>query len=88
MFHVQGNVTYYCYSRQAGGVCPQATAADIQGFQSGMAACFQKAIDLGLSTIAVAPHLDDGLGYGEAATHSSSARILILHAHLYFSMRN
>nr|QOL01152.1 putative extracellular protein CSOL_075 [Pseudococcomyxa simplex] len=60
----QGNVTYYCYSRQAGGVCPQATAADIQGFQSGMAACFQKAIDLGLSTIAVAPHLDDGLGYG------------------------
>ncbi|CAL8461829.1 g1360 [Coccomyxa elongata] len=60
----QGNVTYYCYSRQAGGACPQATAADIQGFHSGMAACFKKAIDLGLSTIAVAPHLDDGLGYG------------------------
>lgn len=69
---VQGNVTYYCYSRQAGNVCPQATAADIEGFKSGMAACFKKAIDLGLSTIAVAPHLDDGLGYGAAAMLSST----------------
>ena len=58
-------MTYYCYNRQSGHTCPEATAADIANFQAGMTACFKKAVAIGLTTIAVAPHLDDGLGYGE-----------------------
>lgn len=90
---LQGNVTYYCYNRQAGNTCPQATAADISNFRTSMTACFKKAIDLGLSTIAVAPHLDDGLGYGKPLCSSSQtckgmvqsaetclARLLYFHA--------
>lgn len=65
LIHAQGNVTYYCFNRQSGHTCPEATAADIANFQAGMTACFKKAVSIGLTTIAVAPHLDDGLGYGK-----------------------
>lgn len=62
---VQGNVTYYCLDRSDGGQCPPPTAAQIAAFQSGMQACFRRAVDIGFTTLAVAPHLDDGLGLGE-----------------------
>ena len=65
---VQGNVTYYCIDRQSGGQCPQPTAAQIAAFQSGMQACFRRAVDVGFTTLAVAPHLDDGLGLGEPSS--------------------
>ena len=65
---VQGNVTYYCINRQSGGQCPQPTAAQIAAFQSGMQACFRRAVDVGFTTLAVAPHLDDGLGLGEPSS--------------------
>ncbi len=60
----QGNVTYYCLNREDGGQCPAPTAAQIASFQSGMQACFRRAVDVGFTTLAVAPHLDDGLGLG------------------------
>ena len=65
---VQGNVTYYCLDRSNGGQCPAPTDAQIAAFQSGMQACFRRAVDVGFTTLAVAPHLDDGLGLGK---HSS-----------------
>ena len=65
---VQGNVTYYCIDRQSGGQCPHPTAAQIAAFQSGMQACFRRAVDVGFTTLAVAPHLDDGLGLGESSS--------------------
>ena len=61
----QGNVTYYCLDRANGGQCPAPTDAQIASFQSGMQACFRRAVDVGFTTLAVAPHLDDGLGLGE-----------------------
>ena len=67
---MQGNVTYYCIDRQSGGQCPQPTAAQIAAFQSGMQACFRRAVDVGFTTLAVAPHLDDGLGLGEPGSPS------------------
>ncbi len=78
-YWAQSNVTYYCVNRQSGHTCPQATAADISAFQAGMTACFKKAIDLGLTTIGVAPHLDDGLGYG-ACIHTPL--FIPLHMHM------
>lgn len=58
-------MTYYCLNRADGGQCPPPTAAQIASFQSGMQACFRRAVDVGFTTLAVAPHLDDGLGLGE-----------------------
>ena len=72
---VQGNVTYYCIDRQSGGQCPQLTAAQIAAFQSGMQACFRRAVDVGFTTLAVAPHLDDGLGLGEPSSLPLLVRI-------------
>ena len=62
--NLQGNVTYYCLNRADGGQCPAPTDAQIASFQSGMQACFRRAVDVGFTTLAVAPHLDDGLGLG------------------------
>lgn len=67
---LQQNVTYYCTERVTanGGptpdTCSPVTASDISNFQTGMQACFQAAVNRGLS-IAITPHLDDGLGLGE-----------------------
>ncbi|KAK9785590.1 hypothetical protein WJX73_003263 [Symbiochloris irregularis] len=63
------NVTYYCTDRVTanGGptpdTCNPVSASDIATFQAGMQACFQAAVNQGLS-IAITPHLDDGLGLG------------------------
>ena len=57
-------MTYYCLNREDGGQCPAPTADQIASFQSGMQACFRRAVDVGFTTLAVAPHLDDGLGLG------------------------
>lgn len=70
LFWVQdgdGPVDHYCYDRQqqADGTwrCTPADEAAIQRFKDAMQRCFQRAVDAGLS-IALTPHLDDGLGQG------------------------
>ena len=70
LFWVQtgdGPVDHYCYDRHqdASGKwkCTPADPAKIAQFKGAMQRCFQKAVDENLS-IALTPHLDDGLGQG------------------------
>eukprot|EP00884_Botryococcus_braunii_P004939 jgi/Botrbrau1/14446/Bobra.0014s0091.1 len=61
-----GQVTYWCYTRSfptMQATCPEATEADRVAFRNAMAKCFNLAVSHGLS-IAVTPHVDDGLGLG------------------------
>lgn len=45
--------------------CPEATEAEQMAFRDAMAKCFALAVSHGLS-IAVTPHVDDGLGLGDS----------------------
>lgn len=58
----QGKVSYYCYSKLDGG-CPPADAAGRAKFGAGMKKCAAAAVDSGLS-LALAPHIDDGVPGG------------------------
>lgn len=60
----QSRVSHWCYTRDAGGWCPPATADQTAAFTAGMARCFKHAVAKGMS-LAVAPHVDDGTGSGE-----------------------
>lgn len=58
----QGKVSYYCYSKVDGG-CPAADALTRAKFQAGMTRCLTAAVAAGLS-LALAPHIDDGVPGG------------------------
>ena len=59
-------MSYYCYNRDSSSSpanCPEPSTSDVDNFRYQMQVCFKRAVDAGLS-IAIAPHLDDGLGFG------------------------
>ena len=70
LFWVQtgdGPVEHYCYERHTDNngkwVCEPADASKILRFKTAMQRCFQRAVDANVS-IALTPHLDDGMGQG------------------------
>lgn len=73
---LQGKVSYYCLSRQNGNgttptTCSEPTQGEIDTFVSSMATCFKDVVNAGLD-IAISPHLDDGLGYGDHLSLSNT----------------
>jgi hypothetical protein len=61
-----GVVDHYCHKIRWGDGCPRMNKLAIDRFRFGLQWCLAKAVEMDLD-VAITPHLDDGLEYGEAA---------------------